>query len=614
MYRSLSDFIKRLELDGELIRVDVPVSSEYEIAELTDRQAKSPNGGKALLFTSTDRSFPVLTNMMGSERRICAALGVESLNELTSRLDSLLSSVSKPKDTLGSRLAMLPLLKEASAWFPKKSCRKGVCQEVVLKGSDASLSLLPILKCWENDGGRFVTLPMVHTVDPETGLRNVGMYRMQVYDDYSTGMHWHIHKTGARHFEKYRKQGKIMPVSVAIGGDPVYAYSATAPLPEGVDEYLLAGFLRKKPVSLVKCITNDLLVPADCDFVIEGYVDPKEAPKIEGAFGDHTGFYSLPDPYPVFHVTAITHRRNAVYPATVVGIPPQEDAWISKATERIFVSPIRFALFPEIKEIRMPEAGVSHNLVICSAEQSYPGHGVKLAQGLWGAGQMMFNKCLCLIPAAVDPFDDRAIFRLLRNCDPERCTFLSEGIYDILDHSTSTQGFGGKVLIDLMQENSEKKEPSTGEMSLPQDLSCSTAYLKELSLLILYAEPDKEVPFLDTLRDCAVNCNFILVLDRRAEGLEGSDILWIACANTDPRRDFKFENGTLIIDARPKIPGRKDNPGRFPNICSSSMETINDADRKWDKYGFPSRVESPSRRYRRLLIGDGMEVSAKNGK
>ena len=285
MYKSLTEFIEKLESAGELIRIGTPVSSELEIAEITDRMVKTEGGGKALLFENTDKGFPVLTNLYGSERRMAMALGVEQLSDISERFDTLIGTVTSPKENFIDKLRLLPLLGEASKWFPRKKSSRGECQQVILMGEEANLSLLPILKCWPHDGGRFVTLPMVHTVDPERGIRNVGMYRMQVFDDHTTGMHWHRHKTGARHYELYKSRGERMPVSVAIGGDPVYAYSATAPVPDGIDEYLLAGLLRGKPVKLVKCVTNDIYVPEDCDFVIEGYVDPAEDKVLE----DQTG-------------------------------------------------------------------------------------------------------------------------------------------------------------------------------------------------------------------------------------------------------------------------------------------------------------------------------------
>ncbi len=345
----LKSFLIKLEEAGELVRVKQFVRPELEITEITDRISKQPGGGKAILFENTGTNFPVLINALGSEKRIALAFGRNSIFDLEKEIEKLFLDLMQPKENLWDKLKLLPKLKEVSEWMPKKLKRKGKCQEVVMK--EPNLSLLPVLTCWPADGGPFVTLPGVHTVDPETGAPNVGMYRMQVLDKSTTGMHWHKHKTGANHFEKYKKLGKKMPVSVSLGGDLAYTYAATAPMPENMDEYLLAGFLRKKNVKLVKCLTNDLYVPEDSDFVAEGYVDPAEELVWEGPFGDHTGFYSLADWYPKFHVTCITHRKDAVYPATIVGVPPMEDAYIGLATERIFLSPIRFAMIPELKDM-----------------------------------------------------------------------------------------------------------------------------------------------------------------------------------------------------------------------------------------------------------------------
>ncbi|WP_317319225.1 menaquinone biosynthesis decarboxylase [Alistipes communis] len=458
-YNNLREFIERLEREGELVRVAAEVSPVEEIAELTDRMAKQPGGGKAILFERTGTDFPVVTNLMGSERRMALALGVESLDALTRRIDALLHEVTTPKATLWEKLRMLPLLGEMARWMPRSRRGRGTCQEVVLRGEAARLSLLPVLKCWPEDGGRFVTLPMVHTLDPDTGVRNVGMYRMQVFDDRTTGMHWHVHKTGARHYDDYRRQGRRMPVAVALGGDPVYAYAATAPMPDNMDEYLLAGFLRRRPVELVRCLTCGIEVPADCDFVIEGYVDPAEEKTVEGPFGDHTGFYSLEDRYPRFHVTAITHRRDAVYPATVVGVPPEEDAYIAEATERIFLAPIRLAVQPEVRDLWMPTAGTAHNLAVVAIERRYEGQAHKVAQSLWGAGQMMFNKYLVVADAATEIRRVEALAALVRRLDPARDLIAAEGVLDVLDHATATPGFGGKLALDLTRAAAREEQP-----------------------------------------------------------------------------------------------------------------------------------------------------------
>jgi len=352
-FSSLSDFILTLERKGELVRITEYVNPDLEISEIADRFSKLPGGGKALLFENTGTGFPLLINALGSENRMCIALGVDKLDDIASDIAGILDLLSLPRQTWVQKLKVLPSLSKYAGYMPKKASGKPACQEVIQL--DPDLNSLPVLKTWPFDGGKFFTFPLVHTVDPETGNRNVGMYRLQVFDKNTTGMHWHRHKTGASHFEKYKKAGKIMPVAVALGGDPVLTYCATAPLPDQLDEYIFAGFLRKNPVRLTNAITQNIQVPADADIIIEGYIDPMEDFRAEGPFGDHTGFYSLTDNYPVFHVTCITHRKNAIFPATVVGIPPMEDAWIAKATERIFLWPIKKTVVPEMTDINIPE-------------------------------------------------------------------------------------------------------------------------------------------------------------------------------------------------------------------------------------------------------------------
>ena len=604
---NLQDFISKLESAGELIRIGTQVSSVYEIAELTDRQAKSAGGGKALLFEKTDKGFAVLTNMMGSERRISMALGVERPEDITVRIESLLKQVTSPKDSLSDQLKMLPLLSEVARWFPKKLKRRGECQQVVLTGDDASLDILPILKSWGCDGGRFVTLPMVNTLDPQTCIRNVGMYRMQIFDSKTTGMHWHRHKTGARHYDGYKAAGRIMPVSVAIGGDPAYTYAATAPMPDNMDEYLLAGFLRRKPVKLVKCITNDIYVPDDCDFVIEGYVDPSEPLTVEGDFGDHTGFYSLTDLYPRLHVTAITHRKDALYPATVVGVPPQEDAYISIATERIFLAPIRLVMQPEIVDMTMPVAGTSHNIAIISMSSRYKGQAAKVTQGMWSAGQMMFNKYLVLTPATTDVRNAEQLAALLRGCDPKSATIRGEGIYDVLDHATATCGFGGKLALNLT-ENSTARTPSVTEhIALPEGVTMRTDLVDMWSTLLLFADNSADIDLTTIARQAGVECNFIALFDTRAAEFGAEDLLWIAAANTDPKRDIALTDSTLTIDARAKVPGAENNPARFPNVVTSTEDVIELVDSRWEEYGIGEFIPSPSRKYRKLLLSDKAE-------
>ena len=610
MYTSLREFIERLDREGELQRIAVRVSSDCEIAEITDRASQAADGGKALLFENTDEGIPVITNMFGSERRAAMALGVERLDNIGERIELLLRQVTSPKNSIGDKLRMLPLLAEMSKWFPKCVSGRGMCQQIVETGDDVNLERLPVLKCRELDGGRFITLPIVHTTDPDTGVRNAGMYRMQIFDARTTGMHWHIHKTGARHYDAYKRRGELMPVSVAIGGDPVYTYCATAPMPDNMDEYLLAGFLRRKPVRLVKCITNDIYIPEDCDFVIEGYVDPSEEKAVEGPFGDHTGFFSLEDKYPLFHVTAVTRRRNAVWPATIVGIPPQEDAYIALATEKIFLAPIRLALQPEIADLTMPVAGTAHNIAVVSLDKRYDGQAAKVAQSLWGAGQMMFNKYMLLTNAETDIRNADTLAALLRQTDVNRDIIRSEGILDILDHATATCGFGGKLAIDatgITPDNEIRKislpRLCCGVTAVPNDFE---AIAGKWSTAMLFAAEDADIDAFIAANNFD-NINFILLFDTKAEGLNAEELLWLAAANTDPRRDITLHGRVLVADARSKRPQAEGNPARFPNVVVSSRETIETVDRRWSEYGLGEFIPSPSERYGRLLLSQSAE-------
>src|SRR5690606_20891708 len=392
-YKNLQHFIDTLEKKGELVRIKEFVDPRLEITEVTDRVSK--RYGPALLFENTGTDFPLLINSMGNYKRMCMALGVKQMDDVTREIEQLFKELTGPRDGILDKLKMLPKLGKIASWMPKVVSGKGACQEVVMK--DPDITRFPVLTCWPEDGGPFLTLPIIHTKDPRTGIRNVGMYRMQVFGPKLTAMHWHKHKVSARHFNEYKKLGQRMPVAVALGGDPVYTYCSTAPLPDNIDEYMLAGFLRKQRVELVQCLTQDVQVPADADIIIEGYIDPEEEFILEGPFGDHTGYYSLADYYPKFHITCITHKKNAVYPATIVGIPPQEDAWIGKATERIFLAPIKMTMVPEIVDMVLPMEGVFHNLVIVKIKKEYPGQALKVMNSLWGAGQMMFTKMMIVV-------------------------------------------------------------------------------------------------------------------------------------------------------------------------------------------------------------------------
>jgi 4-hydroxy-3-polyprenylbenzoate decarboxylase len=448
-YKDLRDFISFLEKKGELVRVREKVSYNLEIAEITDRVSKS--NGPALFFENVENSdFPVVTNLFGSYKRMAWALGVEEIEDVPKRIEKLLSQ--KPPETLLDKIKMLPQLFEFAKYFPKV-VKSAPCQEVVEENPD--VTKLPALFCWPKDGGRFITLPLVFTKDPETGVRNCGMYRMHIYDAKTTGMHWHLHKDGSHHYIKAEKLGKRLEVAVAIGSDPAVIYSATAPLPAGIDEMLFAGFLRKEPVELVKCKTVDLEVPANAEFVLEGYVDPYER-RVEGPFGDHTGFYSPAEEYPVFHITCITRRKSPIYPATLVGKPPMEDCYMAKATERIFLPLLRLD-FPEIVDMNLPMEGVFHNCAIISIKKTYPGQAKKVINGLWGKGQMMFAKLIIVVDEDVNVQDlQYTAWRVLNNVDWKRDVLITEGPVDALDHSASFPRYGSKMGIDATRKSREE--------------------------------------------------------------------------------------------------------------------------------------------------------------
>jgi len=462
-YKDLREFIKVLEERGLLKRITVEVDPILEIAEINDRIVK--RGGPALLFEKPkDSKFPCVVNLFGSFERMKLALEVKDLDDIGRRALEFLEP-EIPTNII-EKLKMLPKLKRLSDFLPRY-VKSGPCKEVIIK-DNPSLDILPILKTWPLDGGRFITLPMVFTKDPETGVRNCGMYRMQVYDERTTGMHWHMHKDGARHYRKAEAMGKRLEVAVAIGSDPATIYSATAPLPEGIDEMLFAGFLRQEPVELVKCETVDLEVPANAEIVLEGYCEPGER-RIEGPFGDHTGYYSLQDEYPVFHITCITHRRDAIYPATIVGKPPMEDCFIAKATERIFLPLIRKQV-PEIVDMNLPIEGVFHNIAIVSIDKRYPGHARKVMYALWGMGQMSFTKIIIVMDKDVNIQDlSEVLWRIGNNVDPKRDVVILEGPLDVLEHASPLPAYGGKMGIDAT-----KKWPSEGFLRpWPPDIKMS---------------------------------------------------------------------------------------------------------------------------------------------
>jgi 4-hydroxy-3-polyprenylbenzoate decarboxylase len=648
-YKNLNEFINVLEKENELIRVKEYVDPRLEMAEITDRISKSANGGKALLFENTGYDFPVLMNAYGSEKRMCLALGVKDLNDTAKEIENLFHLLSSPKENIIEKLKLLPRLNQFASWMPKVISGRGECQQIIMQEPD--ITKLPVITCWPKDGGPFVTLPVIHTKDPNTHSRNVGMYRMQIFGPKITGMHWHKHKVSAKHFNEYKKLKKRMPVAVALGGDPVYAYSATAPLPENVDEYMLAGFLRKKKVELVKCISQpDVEVPADADFIIEGYVDPEDELLWEGPFGDHTGYYSLPDWYPKFHITAITHKKNAVYPATIVGIPPQEDAWLGKATERIFLAPIKMTLVPEIVDMEMPVEGVFHNLVIAKIQKDYAGQAQKVMNAMWGAGQMMFNKILVVV--SPKPFADAQLNELLlndylnlakevfKNLNPSTDIYFSQGPMDVLDHSCSKMGFGGKMCIDGTFKFDEEKDGlfssvvlryaanSTDELKniFPEIKAINSSLIeKEIPCLLISVQKNKK----DHISELhAAICEMriiegikmILYVEHTVDVNDLPVALWRFCNNLDPKRDHFIAKKTCsgnpaeyhaCIGFDGTLKTREfDNFYRdWPNIIIADDKTIAAVDEKWPRLGLGEFIYSPSLKYKDQMYGEEAVVN-----
>jgi 4-hydroxy-3-polyprenylbenzoate decarboxylase len=551
------------------------------------------------------------------------ALGKTSLDKAGTDIENMFNQITEPPSTIHGKIKALPHFIKFAGYMPVRKKGRGRCQQVVISKPD--LGILPVLKCWPHDAGRFVTLPMVHTVHPETGKMNVGMYRMQILDKNTTAMHWQRHKTGANHFEAWKKTGRKMPVSVVLGGDPVYTYCSTAPLPENINEYILAGFLRKKKVRLVKCITNDIYIPSDADIVIEGYVDPSEELVSEGPFGDHTGFYSLAGPYPRFHVTCITHSNKAVYPATIVGIPPQEDAWLTKATEKIFLSPVKLAVQPEILDFHMPETGVAHNLVIVRINKSYPGQGLKVINSLFGAGQMMFTKYLAVVSGNLNIRNYlELILNIFDNTDFESDIIFTRGPLDVLEHSSDSFSFGGKAGIDatvkLPEEVQRKKTPRIEtEIIDPEYIADwfnkpfiksvnSKLFEKGIKILILAVNPSEDPECLQNIiellrsKDSTGIFRIVLAVDHTVDTGDIYTIAWQLLANSDPLRDhYQVSPFSMLIDGTIKLFRKGGFPRRWPNVVCSDAITIENVDKKWTTLGFDSFISSPSLKYEKLI-------------
>lgn len=602
----LASYIADLASANEVKEIRTNCDPELEMCELAHRMFA---GGvrDVLFFTNTGTRYPVAMNLYASESRLLARMGANDCKALQQRIVEFFDAFMRPPKGLKTKWEILRSLYKLGKLGTRSISGKAPCQECIDRAPD--LSTLPILKCWPHDGGRFVTLPMVITQDVETGVRNVGMYRMQVIDSQTTAMHWHIHKTGAKHFSGYKARNERMPVAVALGGDPLLAYCATAPLPEGIDEFLFAGFLRKRAVPMVKGVTVPIEVPAEADIILEGYIDPSETPFWEGPFGDHTGFYSLEDWYPKFHVTCITTRRDAVYPATIVGIPPMEDSVIAHVTERIFEPLIKRTLIPELKDLYLPTEGVAHNLAIVHGQHAFAGSGEKIANAIWSSGQLMFTKYIIRIPDACSLSDSEAMLRLLANVKLQDL-FFSRGPEDILDHASEEVGFGSKLFIDCYYQSVINGEIRWTEQA-KHTLGGRSLWIGDRLLLQIVEdyEPFEKHIAQKLLMQCTSEVGtaprFVLLINQNAPQSDPRLLLWFILANTAPARDIWIANDgddfSAIIDARSKIGGNY--LRQWPNVVCSSEATINLVDQRWREYGLHTDLLlSPSRMYRKMLI------------
>lgn len=566
-FADLQTFVAELERRGELLRVKEPVSHILEITELADRMVKS--GGPALLFENIPgKGFPLVIGLYGTRERMALALGVKDLDDIGNRIRDLLD-VKLGGGLLGLA-ANLPKLKELASLPPKK-VRSGPVQEVIWRGDDIDLNKLPVLHCWPQDGGPFVTLPLVISKDPESGEVNIGMYRMQVFDKNTTAMHWQRHKTGARHLEKAKKLGRKLEVAVALGGDPALTYAASAPVPPmpGINEFSLTGFLRGKSLELCQAVSVDLQVPAQAEFVLEGYIDPEEPWRVEGPFGDHTGFYTLQDLYPSFHVTAVTMRKTPLYPATIVGRPPMEDAYLIEASERIFLVPAQL-IMPEIKDYHMPPAGIAHNLVNVVIDKQYPGQAYKVANGLLGLGQMMLAKLLLVTDAEVKPQDHLEFWRtVLKNAVPGRDSQFAKGPIDVLDHSSRAWSYGSKLIIDGTVKHQEEGEPQQwqanperDEASLPKHAEIEHQHQMAGGFWFITtrkerAKQGRHLGEWATKQPQSKGIRLIAVLDHQSDPTDFEDCIWTLLNNIDPERDVQVLEGTtgpvFVMDGTPKL-------------------------------------------------------------
>ncbi|UQN04965.1 menaquinone biosynthesis decarboxylase [Deinococcus sp. QL22] len=614
-FPDLRTFMRLLEDRGELVRVPFPVDRELEITEIADRLVKA--GGPAVLFENVKGSpFPLVIGLMGTRERTALSLGVSDLADLAAKVRALIDL--KGSGGIGGMLGNVTKLRDA-ANLPPKHVKTGPVQEVVWRGDEVDLSKLPVLKCWPQDGGPFVTLPLVITKDPETGERNMGMYRMQVMSRNTTGMHWQRHKTGTRHLEKARKLGQRLEVAVALGGDPALIYAATAPLPPipGLDEFALAGYLRGQRYPVTKGITVDLDVPANAEFILEGYIDPQEDWVMEGPFGDHTGFYTLPDLYPLFHVTAISMRRDPVYPATIVGRPPMEDAYLIEASERLFL-PAAQLILPEIVDYHMPPAGVAHNLVVVGIDKKYPGHAYKVANGLFGLGQMMFAKVMVIVDKNVPVNNFEAVWReVAARAVPGRDTLTTRGPSDVLDHSSRGWGYGGKLILDATTKLPEevgsalssRDHQGTDGTEAVTFIPRASADLPAFEGVKAQRQTDdgywlvafhktrpgqaRELAEAFAAHAASAGVRHLLICDELTDVHDIQDVWWTILNNIDAERDvwtLPTDSGAVLAwDGARKIP-EEGFVREWPPKIEMEQSVKNRVDARWHVYGLPDSL------------------------
>jgi 4-hydroxy-3-polyprenylbenzoate decarboxylase len=579
-FKDLPKFLEELARKNLLKIVDIEVDPELEITEIADRVSKK--FGEALRFNNVKGSeYPVVINVLGTYERLNMGLGVKNLDDIAEQIEDYMNLSAYV--TMKGKIQAIPKLAPLPFIFPR-TVKKAPCQEVI---EEPDLETLPIIKCWPQDGGKYITLPLVFTKDPENGQQNVGMYRLQVFDKKTTGMHWHLHKDGREIYEKYRDLGKKMPVSVALGCDPTIIYSATAPLPKMIDEMIFAGYLKKRPVDMVKCVTNDIKVPAHAEFILEGYVDLNES-RLEGPFGDHTGYYSLADMYPVFHIEKITRKKNPIYPTTIVGMPPMEDCYLGKATERIFL-PLMKVQMPELVDMDFPLEGVFHNCVIVSVKKKFPLHGNKVLSALWGLGQMMYTKMIIVVDEDVNVHNYQDVARqIMKNVTALNHLVLSEGPLDALDHASNRAFQGFRLGIDATRKldlESQGSTPITSDFETFENLLTNHVEINSFSK----KNGNRPLEYLEGVSEDISHPNFVMLVDEWVDSANLSIVMWKLFNNIDPQRDMiirKRSDGTLFIGIDATKKGVEDGLMRpWPDDIVMSKDVVEKVNERWQEYG-----------------------------